>query len=100
MDTQLSPGDYGLLDEENTSIIPETPNSIGQSLIRRLGLAEAEAASTFINNTNFVSSCIENGNFTLLCLVKFYPFSVEGLLVKKKKKKTCTAQKLTTIALV
>ena len=53
MDNQLSPGDYALLDEENTSVIPETPNSIGQSLIRRLGLAEAEAASTFVNNTNY-----------------------------------------------
>ena len=50
-DTQLSPGDYALLDEENTGVIPETPNSIGQSFIRRLGLAEAEATSTFLNNT-------------------------------------------------
>ena len=50
MDTQLSPGDYALLDEENTSVILETPNSIGQ---RRLGLVEAEATSTFLNNTNF-----------------------------------------------
>jgi len=47
-DTQLSTGDYTLLDEENTGVIPETPNSIGQ---RRLGLAKAEATSTFLNNT-------------------------------------------------
>ena len=52
MDTQLSPGDFALLDEENTSIIPETPNSFGQSLIRQLGLTEAEVTSTFLNNTD------------------------------------------------
>ena len=67
MDTQLSPGDYALLDEKNTSIIPETPNSIGQSLIRRLGLAEAEAASTFLNNNNPIFMFYD---------VKFWAFSV------------------------
>jgi len=58
MDTQLSPGDYALLDEESTSIIPETPNSIGQSLIRQLGLTKAEAASTFLNNTNLACQIV------------------------------------------
>ena len=56
MDSPPSIEDEDLLDEVNTSIIPETPNSIGQSLIRRLGLTEAEAASTFLNNTNIENS--------------------------------------------
>ena len=51
MDSPPSIEDEDLLDEVNTSVIPETPNSIGQSLICRLGLAEAEAARTFLNNT-------------------------------------------------
>jgi len=51
MDSQLSPEDYALLDD-NTSTIPGTPNSFGRSLIRRLGLAETETASSFLSNTN------------------------------------------------
>ena len=60
MDSPPSIEDEDLLDEVNTSVIPETPNSIGQSLIRRLGLAEAEATSTFLNNTNYDKSFPDN----------------------------------------
>ena len=48
-DIEISPKDIALLDEDTTSVIPETPNTIGQSLVKRLGLAEAEAASNFLN---------------------------------------------------
>ena len=48
-DIEVSPEDIAMLDEDTTSVIPETPNTIGQSLVKRLGLTEAEAASNFLN---------------------------------------------------
>ena len=42
-DIEISPEDIAMLDEDTTSDIPETPNTIWQSLVKRLGLAEAEA---------------------------------------------------------
>ena len=57
-DIEISPKDIALLDEDTTSVIPETPNTIGQSLVKRLGLAEAEAASNFLNNTFCTALCL------------------------------------------
>ena len=48
MDSQPSIEDENLLDEVNT--IPETPDTFGRSLIQRLGIAEAEAISAFLNH--------------------------------------------------
>jgi len=48
MDSQPSIEDEDLLDEVNT--IPETPNAFVRDLIQRLGIAETEAFSTFLNN--------------------------------------------------
>jgi len=48
-DIEISPEDIAMLDEDTTSVIPETPNTIGQSLVKRLGLAKAEATSNFLN---------------------------------------------------
>ena len=48
MDSPPSIEDEDLLDEVNT--ILETPNTFGRCLIQRLGIAEAEAVSTFLNN--------------------------------------------------
>ena len=48
-DIEISPKDIALLDEDTTSVIPETPNTIGQSLVKRLGFAEDEAAINFLN---------------------------------------------------
>ena len=50
MDSPPSIEDEDLLDEVNT--IPETPNTFGRGLIQRLGIAEAEAVSTFLNNNS------------------------------------------------
>ena len=50
MDSLPSIEDEDLLDEVNT--IPETPNTFGRGLIQRLGIAEAEAVSIFLNNNN------------------------------------------------
>ena len=50
MDSQPSIEDEDLLDEVNT--ILETPNTFVRGLIQRLGIAEAEAFSTFLTNKN------------------------------------------------
>ena len=52
MDSLPSIEDEDLLDEVNT--ILETPNTFGRGLIQRLGIAEAEAVSTFLNNNTTV----------------------------------------------
>ena len=46
--------DEDLLDEVNT--IPETPNTFGRGFIQRLGIAEAEAVSTFLNKNNTIAT--------------------------------------------
>jgi len=53
MDSQTSIEDKDLLDE--VSNIPENPNRFGRGLIQRLGIAKAEAVSTFLNHK---SGCI------------------------------------------
>ena len=74
MDSPPSIEDEELLDEVNT--IPETPNTFDRGLIQRLGIAEAEAVSTFLNNniqahtracthTNLLANVLEEKNKTL-----------------------------------
>ena len=64
MDSPPSIEDEDLLDEVNT------PNTFGRGLIQRLGIAEAEAISTFLNNNNTEKSIstLENQNNKPTCL--------------------------------
>ena len=93
-DIEISPKDIALLDEDTTSVIPETPNTIGQSLVKRLGLAEAEAASNFLNTFCTDNTGVASPHSRVTQSIDEILPKPLGLILKEKGREEAKAQYL------